>query len=173
MTLRLYLQIYAALLAIVLLFGIAAAAAWLVAGRPPRCDLLRALSAMASDLLPASDRPPAETEAALRRLSAGGPGHGTAPADGRLIAAAGGDVPPPRRELVGELTWVAGAVSPSVWTTDAGWSPGAAGVHAWAASSALLGSAAVVAWRRTRWPAASPAAWSGCSSASTRWPGGT
>ena len=49
---RLYLQIYAALLAIVVLFGVVAAGAWVIAGRAGHdVHLLRGLAAMASDLL--------------------------------------------------------------------------------------------------------------------------
>lgn len=97
LTRRLYLQVYAAILATMVLVALAGAVAWLASGRD-RHDayVLRGLAAMVTDLLPPSDRPQAEAEAAVRRLSRRVHGAiGLYGPDGALIASAGGPVSAP------------------------------------------------------------------------------
>jgi signal transduction histidine kinase len=113
---RLYLQVYAALLGILLLVGLAAGAAWFTAGRSRHdAHLLRALAAMATDVAPPAGRPPAETGAAVlrlsRRLGVALALHGP---DGTLIARAGREVPPPRPSWTGSHWVASGGAGPGV-----------------------------------------------------------
>jgi signal transduction histidine kinase len=116
-TRRLYLQVYAALLGIVVLFGAATVAAWFWAGRSRHdAHLLRALASMATDVVPPPDRPEEQTTAAIRRLSHRlGVSLALHAPDGRLIAGAGNEVPRPR------ASW-----SSSRWVASAGAGPGVA-----------------------------------------------
>lgn len=88
---HLYIQIYLALVAILVLFGVLVFAAWLLL--PPdshRQRVMTGSAAVLSDLLPARDRPVAESTAALERIHAElGADLSLFDADGTLIAAAG------------------------------------------------------------------------------------
>ncbi len=94
---HLYVQIYIAVVAILILFGVLVLATWLLL--PPsdeRHQLVTGGAAVLSDLLPAKERPIGETQAALDRL------HGQIgvdislyAADATLLAAAGDVVPAP------------------------------------------------------------------------------
>jgi len=112
---RLYLQVYAAFLGIVLLFGLVAGAAWFTAGRTRHdAHLLRALAAMATDVVPPPGRSAEETGVDVRRLSRRlGVALALHAADGRLIAGAGGEVPSPRPSWTGSH-WVASGGGPGV-----------------------------------------------------------
>jgi signal transduction histidine kinase len=114
---RLYLQVYAALLGIVLLFGVVAVASWFISGRSRHdAHVLNALSLMATQVVPPPDRPDEEAAAAIRRLSLRlGIALALHGPDGRRIAAAGGAVQAPR------ASW-----SRSRWVASAGAGPGVA-----------------------------------------------
>jgi signal transduction histidine kinase len=88
---HLYVQIYVALVAILILFGVLVFAAWLLL--PPGEDRQRLITggaAVLGDLLPAKDRPIPETRAALDRLySQLGADLSLYAADATLLAAAG------------------------------------------------------------------------------------
>jgi signal transduction histidine kinase len=88
---HLYLQFYVALVAILVVFGVLVFAAWLLL--PPsdeRQRLMTGSAAVLSDLLPAEDRPIAETQAALDRLySQLGVSLSLYSAGGKLLASAG------------------------------------------------------------------------------------
>jgi two-component system, OmpR family, sensor histidine kinase RstB len=106
---HLYLQFYIALVAILILFGVLVFATWLLL---PASDeqqrLLTGSAAAVSDLLPAEDRPLAETQAALDRLHEQlGVSLSLYSADGRLIGAAGGVLPAPDRSRT-ESGWIRG-----------------------------------------------------------------
>jgi len=94
---RLYLQVYAACVGILALFGLLVFVAWELAG--PRDEERRALdgfAALVSEALPAATAPPAELEAAVARLAARFPADvAVHAADGRLLAASGAALPPP------------------------------------------------------------------------------
>jgi signal transduction histidine kinase len=115
LTRRLYLQVYLAMLGIVVAFGAVVVAAWLVAGRSRHdAHLLRALSRMATDVVPPPGRPAEETAAAMARLSRRlGVVLALHTPDGRVIAGAGGDVPRPRATWSGSH-WLAGSGGPGV-----------------------------------------------------------
>jgi signal transduction histidine kinase len=106
---HLYLQIYLALVAILVLFGVLVFAAWLLL--PPSQERQRVISgsaAVLSDLLPAEKRPIGETRAALDRLyDQLGVDLSLYSSDGRLLASAGEVLAAP--ELAGrESGWVHG-----------------------------------------------------------------
>ena len=88
---HLYVQIYVALIGILLLFGVLVFATWLLL--PPGEDRQRLITggaAVLGDLLPSKDRPIAETRAALDRLySQLGADLSLYAADAKLLAAAG------------------------------------------------------------------------------------
>ena len=88
---HLYVQIYIALVAILVLFGVLVFAAWLLL--PPseeRQRLMTGSAAVLGDLLPAKDRPIAETRVALDRLYGQlGADLSLYSADAKLLAAAG------------------------------------------------------------------------------------
>ncbi len=88
---HLYVQIYVALVAILILFGVLVFAAWLLL--PPSEDRQRLITggaAVLGDLLPAKDRPITETQAALDRLyDQLGADLSLYTADAKLLAAAG------------------------------------------------------------------------------------
>jgi len=94
---HLYLQIYIALVAALVVFGVLAFSAWLLA--PPsekHQRLVTGSASLASDLLPAEDRPIAETEAALERLHDQlGVDVSLYSADAKLLASAGEVIPAP------------------------------------------------------------------------------
>jgi hypothetical protein len=123
---HLYLQIYAALVAALILFGVLVFATWLLL--PPseqRQKLMTGGAAVLSDLLPAKERPIAETQAALdrlyRQLNAG---LSLYSADGELLAFAGEQLPAPDlSKRTGGWTHGGGKARGSRcgWSTDAGW----------------------------------------------------
>lgn len=88
---HLYVQIYVALVAILILFGVLVFATWLLL--PPSEDRQRLITggaAVLGDLLPAKDRPIGETQAALDRLyDQLGVDLSLYAADAKLLAAAG------------------------------------------------------------------------------------
>ena len=94
---HLYLQIYIALVAVLILFGLLVFATWLLL--PPsdqRQKLMTGSAAVLSDLLPAKDRPIAETQAALDRLYGQlDVGLSLYSAEGKLLAFAGEVLPAP------------------------------------------------------------------------------
>ena len=68
---HLYLQFYVALVAILILFGVLVFATWaLLPPSEQRQKLMTGGAAVLSEMLPAKDRPIAETQAALDRLYA-------------------------------------------------------------------------------------------------------
>jgi signal transduction histidine kinase len=107
---HLYLQIYLALIAILVLFGALVFSAWLLL--PPSQERQRMISgsaAVLSDLLPGAERPIAETVAALRRLyDQLGVDLSLYDADGALLASAGEVLAAP--DLAGrESGWIHGS----------------------------------------------------------------
>ena len=93
--LRLYLRLYLALLASLVVFGCAAAVIWHFAGGPMEQAGL-SLGRLVQNVLPAAQAPPAEQQEALRRLAAGLNGDVTLLAkDGTVIAAVGQPLPAP------------------------------------------------------------------------------
>jgi signal transduction histidine kinase len=97
--LRLYLRIYFALLASLLLLGFATALVWHLAGGPMEQAGV-SLSRLVKNVLPPAAAPPGEQQAALARLAAGLKGDVTLLApDGAVIAAVGPPLaaPVPRR----------------------------------------------------------------------------
>ncbi len=94
---HLYIQIYVALVAILILFGVLVFATWLLL--PPseeRERLMTGSAAVLSDLLPAKDRPMTEAQAALDRLyDQLGVDLSLYAADAKLLAAAGEVIPAP------------------------------------------------------------------------------
>jgi signal transduction histidine kinase len=94
---HLYLQFYVALVAILILFGVLVFATWLLL--PPsdqRQQLMTGGAAALSDLLPANNRPIAETQAALDRLYGQlNVGLSLYSAEGTLLAYAGEVLPAP------------------------------------------------------------------------------
>ncbi len=92
---RLYLQIYAALLAALALFGVLVALAYQAAD-PERHGFGEEIRALAAEVVPPSDRPAAEVQATLERLAAQVPASmAVHAADGTLIAAVGEPLPRP------------------------------------------------------------------------------
>jgi signal transduction histidine kinase len=94
---RLYLQIYAACVGVLVLFGLLVLAAWGLAGpREEERLALDGFAALLSEALPPAGAPPGELQAAIARLAARFPAdvavHGP---DGRLLAATGAELPPP------------------------------------------------------------------------------
>ena len=94
---RLYLQIYLALLGVVILFGVLASLLWVVAhDDPAEQRTLEGIASVVSELLPAADQPRAELQRELAsladRLAASFALYG---ADGQLQAAAGQALPVP------------------------------------------------------------------------------
>ena len=112
---RLYLQIYAAFVAIVLLGGLVAVAAWTVGGAA-RHDVafLRSLSTVAGDMLPPPGRPAGEMDALVQRLSRRlALSVALHAPDGTLIARAGGALPAPRASWT-DSRWVGTGAGPGV-----------------------------------------------------------
>jgi signal transduction histidine kinase len=93
--LRLYLRFYVALLASLILLGIAIAIVWRFAGGPMEQTGVT-LSRLIENVLPPAQAPASEQEDALKRLSAGLDSDVTLlGADGKVIAAVGLPLPPP------------------------------------------------------------------------------
>lgn len=94
---HLYLQFYIALVAILIVFGVLVLTAWLLL--PPSVEQQRLMTggaAVISDLLPARERPVAETQAALDRLyDQLGVDLSLYSAGGELLASAGEPLPAP------------------------------------------------------------------------------
>jgi signal transduction histidine kinase len=87
--LRLYLRLYLALIASLILFGFATAVIWHFAGGPME-RAGSSLGRLVQNVLPAAQAPPAEQQQALQRLAAGLNGDVTLLAkDGSVIAAVG------------------------------------------------------------------------------------
>jgi signal transduction histidine kinase len=101
---RLYLQIYLALLAALALFAVLVGVAYLAVD-PARHRGFDEIRALANELIPPADRPPAEVQATLERLAERLPWsmavHGS---DGRHIASVGSPLPSPGRGSEG-TTW--------------------------------------------------------------------
>jgi len=97
---RLYLQIYAAFLGILLLFGVlVSVASLLIPVHPPDHPLLDGLGTVLSELLPGPDRPVDELQAAVQRLGRLLPIHlAVHSPDGVLLAAVGSPLPAPSPE---------------------------------------------------------------------------
>lgn len=93
--LRLYLRFYLALLASLVLFGLATALMWhLMGGSIDQAGVITAK--LIQNALPAAQAPPAVQQDALRRLAAGLDGDATLfGQDGRVIAVVGRPLPPP------------------------------------------------------------------------------
>ena len=113
---HLYLQIYIALVAILILFGVLVFATWLLL--PPsdeRQKLMTGSAAVLSDLLPVEGRPPAETQAVLDRLHDQlGIGLSLYSSDRKLLARAGETLPPPDFSQQGSGWLHAGGKGPRV-----------------------------------------------------------
>lgn len=93
--LRLYLRFYLALLAALVVFGVATAVLWHKTGGPLE-EAGISLRRLVQNVLPSPDAPPAEQEEALRRLASGLRGDVTLLAkDGAVIAAIGRPLRPP------------------------------------------------------------------------------
>ncbi len=93
--LRLYLRLYLALIASLILFGVATAVIWHFAGGPME-QAGSSLGRLVQNVLPAAQAPPAEQQQALLRLAAGLDGDVTLLAkDGSVIAAVGAPLPAP------------------------------------------------------------------------------
>jgi signal transduction histidine kinase len=112
--LRLYLRFYLALLASLVLFGLATAAMWRVTGRPME-QVGVTIATLVQNVMPPVQSPPAVQQEALRRLAAGldsdltlfGP-------DGSVIGAVGHPLPPPgtkRYEPIWMEHWHGNAIS--------------------------------------------------------------
>ena len=112
--LRLYLRFYLALLASLVLLGLAAAVLWHFAGGPME-QVGITLGRVVQNALPAADSPPAEQQDALQRLASGLNGDVTLFAmDGTVIASIGRPLPPPgalRHHLLAVTHWQDGTVS--------------------------------------------------------------
>lgn len=106
---HLYLQIYLALVAILILFGVLVFAAWLLL--PPseeRQRMITGSAAVLGDLLPAKERPIDETRAALARLyDQLGVDLSLYAADGELLASAGEALVAPEFDGL-ESGWIRG-----------------------------------------------------------------
>jgi signal transduction histidine kinase len=105
---RLYLQVYAACVGILALFGFLVWAAWALA-RPFEEErrALDGFAALVAEALPPPSAPPAELEAAVARIARRFPAdvavHGP---DGRLLASVGARLPPPPGD--GTSGWLRG-----------------------------------------------------------------
>jgi signal transduction histidine kinase len=103
--LRLYLRIYFALLASLLLLGFATAFVWHLAGGPmEQAGVSLSLRRLVQNVLPPAAAPPGEQQAALARLAAGLKGDVTLLAPGGAVIAAVGPplaAPVPRRRTLG------------------------------------------------------------------------
>lgn len=113
---HLYLQIYIALVAVLVLFGVLIFATWLLL--PPsdeRQKLMTGSAAVLSDLLLVEDRPPAETQAVLDRLHDQlGIGLSLYSSDRKLLARAGETLPAPELSQK-ESGWIhAGGKGPRI-----------------------------------------------------------
>ncbi|MEN8183512.1 MAG: HAMP domain-containing sensor histidine kinase, partial [Myxococcota bacterium] len=147
---RLYLQIYAALLAALLLFGVLVVGAWLAAG-PEEHRWFFETRALLAEVIPAVDRPPAEVQATLERLALQIPGSMTVYGlDGERIAGVGDPLPLPhldardshwRRSRGGRATAL--RLDDGRWLVMRGRHPPHGGE--WLAGLALLGAAVAVA----------------------------
>jgi len=111
---RLYLRFYIALLVSLVLFGVATAWVWHLAGGPMEQAALT-LSKLVQNVLPAAAAPAAEQQDTLRRLAAGLDGDVTLFAkDGSVIAAVGRPLPPPSHATQRAMTfshWQGAAIS--------------------------------------------------------------
>ncbi len=93
--LRLYLRLYLALIASLIVFGVCTAVIWHFAGGPMEQAGL-SLGRLVQNVLPPAQAPPAEQQEALRRLATGLNGDVTLLArDGTVIAAVGPPLPAP------------------------------------------------------------------------------
>jgi signal transduction histidine kinase len=112
--LRLYLRFYLALLASLVLFGLATAAMWRFTGSSME-QMGVTVARLVQNVIPPAQSPPAVQQEALRRLAAGldsdltlfGP-------DGSLIAAVGHPLPPPTAKRYGTIAmehWRGNAIS--------------------------------------------------------------
>lgn len=112
---RLYLQIYLAFVAIVVVSGIVAVAAWTLGGAGGHdVAFLHSLSTVAGDMLPPAERPATESEAAMQRLSRRlALSVALHAPDGRLIARAGGTLPAPGASWT-ESRWIGTGAGPGV-----------------------------------------------------------
>jgi two-component system, OmpR family, sensor histidine kinase RstB len=112
--LRLYLRFYIALLVSLMLFGLAAALLWHLAGGPMEQAGIT-LGSVVQNVLPPANAPPVEQQDALRRLSAGLNSNVTLFArDGTVIASIGPPLPPPaaaRRHTLAFAHWQGGTIS--------------------------------------------------------------
>jgi signal transduction histidine kinase len=94
---RLYLRVYAALLAVVVAFFASASVLFWQRGGGPEDDVAAAGAALVGLMLPSADAPRDAQQAAVERIAAAvGSGVALFDADGRRIAEAGGFVPLPR-----------------------------------------------------------------------------
>jgi signal transduction histidine kinase len=96
---RLYLRVYAALLAVIVVFFASSALLFWHSDRGPEPDALATTAAIAELLLPPPGAEPAEAEAAVARIAAAlGAGVALFDAERRRGAEAGGYVPAPRSD---------------------------------------------------------------------------
>jgi signal transduction histidine kinase len=118
--LRLYLRFYLALLASLMLFVLAAALLWHLAGGPMEQAGIT-LGRVVQNVLPPPDAPPSEQQDALRRLSEGLHSNVTLFAkDGTVIASIGRPLPPPtaaHSHMFAFSRWQGGTLS-AVHLTD-------------------------------------------------------
>jgi signal transduction histidine kinase len=92
---RLYLQIYLALLAALVLFGVLVGVTYLTVD-PVRHRGLDEIQALASEMIPPADRPPAEVQATLERLAERLPWSiAVHDSEGRHVASVGDPLPSP------------------------------------------------------------------------------
>jgi signal transduction histidine kinase len=104
--LRLYLRFYFALLASLLLFGVAAAALWHFTGRSME-QTGTTLGRLVQNVLPPADSPPTEQQETLRRLAAGLNGDVTLfDSSGMPVAAIGRPLPAPGMRHAPMLSYV-------------------------------------------------------------------
>ena len=121
--LRLYLRFYLALLASLVLFGLATATLWHITGSPMEQTGIT-LGRLVQNSLPPIGSPPAEQQEALRRLALGLNGDVSLfDQNGIPIAAVGRPLPAPggmRRDKIGVLPWGRGPLS-YVHLSDGRW----------------------------------------------------
>jgi signal transduction histidine kinase len=142
---RLYLQVYAAFVGILVLFGVLASVAWWLTG--PEREERRALdgfAALVAEALPGPDAPREELRASLERLAARFPAdvavHGP---DGALQASVGEPMPaPPRDGASGWLRGGPGRGALALHLPDGRW---VLARHAHAGSGPALGALAALA----------------------------
>jgi two-component system, OmpR family, sensor histidine kinase RstB len=117
--LRLYLRFYLALLASLVLFGVATAVIWHLAGAPMEQAGV-GLSRLVQNVLPSAQAPAAEQQDALRRLAAGLKADVTLLAeDGTVIAAIGRPLqPPPSRHRTMNFSHWQGDPVPAIRLAD-------------------------------------------------------